>query len=182
MRSSRVVPAILTVCALMLSACSKSPEPPSAPATPATKVDATGKESVALASVPPEVLAAVEAARPGMQVSEAEHEQRNGNDYYDVEGTLTGAEIELDLTRVDGVWTVVEIQRDITVDTVPPAVMSALTAANAQFAPTRIIESDQDNGIVIYEFFGADAAGEETKIEVKLENGAAEVLQAEWEH
>ena len=56
------------------------------------------------------------------------------------------------------------------------------TANEQPFAPTRIIESDQDNGIVIYEFFGADAAGEETKIEVKLENGAAEVLQAEWEH
>lgn len=180
MKSSSLANAMLI--ALLMSACSRSPEPASEPAPPATKVDATGKESVALASVPPEVLAAVEAARPGMQVAEAEHEQRNGNDYYDVEGTLEGAQIELDLTRIDGVWTVVEIQRDIGVDTVPAQVMTALTGSNAQFSPTRIIESDQGNGVVIYEFFGPDAAGQETKIEVKLENGAAQVLEAEWEH
>lgn len=167
----------------MVAACSKEPAPASEPAAaPAQKVDATGKASVDLSSIPPEVLAAVEAARPGMQVAEAEHEQRNGNDYYDVEGTLNGAQIELDLTKIDGVWKVVEIQRDIVVAEVPANVMTALTGANAQFAPTRIIESDQDNGVVIYEFFGPDAAGKETKIEVKLENNAAEVLQAEWVH
>ncbi|MBB6096118.1 hypothetical protein HNQ60_005009 [Povalibacter uvarum] len=168
---------------LMTAACSKEPAPASEPAAaPAQKVDATGKETVDLSSVPPEVLAAVEAARPGMQVAEAEHEQRNGNDYYDVEGTFNGAEIELDLTKVDGVWKVVEIQRDIVAADAPAKVMAALTGANAQFAPTRIIESDQGNGVVIYEFFGPDAAGKETKIEVKLENDAAEVLQAEWKH
>jgi hypothetical protein len=174
----------LTAVALLavtgLVGCNRSPPP--APATPATTVDATGKQPVSLESIPPEVMAAVMAARPGMQIAEAEHEQRNGNDYYDVEGTLNGSEIELDLTKVDGSWKVVEIQRDIAATEAPAAVMTALTGKNPQFAPSRIIESDQGNGIVIYEFFGPDSDGKETKIEVKLENGAAEVLEAEWEH
>lgn len=174
----------LTALALLavtgLVGCNKSPPP--APTTAPTSVDATGKESVALESVPPEVVAAVMAARPGMQIAEAEYEQRNGNDYYDVEGTLNGAEIELDLTKVDGSWKVVEIQRDIAATEAPSAVMTALTGKNPQFAPSRIIESDQGNGIVIYEFFGPDSDGKETKVEVKLENGAAEVLTSEWIH
>jgi len=138
--------------------------------------------SVDLASVPAEVLAAVTAARPGMQISEAEHEQRNGNDYYDVEGIYQGNEIELDLTKVDGVWRVVEIQRDVVAAEVPGSVMTALTGAQPEFAPTRIIESDQGTGVIIYEFFGPDAEGKETKVEVKLEREVAEVLEAEWVH
>jgi hypothetical protein len=171
----------LTVIALLavigLAGCNQSPPP-----APATIVDATGKQSVSLESIPPEVVAAVMAARPGMQIAEAEHEQRNGNDYYDVEGTLNGAEIELDLTKVEGSWQVVEVQRDIAATEAPAAVMMALTGKNPQFAADRIIESDQGNGIVIYEFFGSDSDGRETKIEVKFESGAAEVLTSEWVH
>jgi hypothetical protein len=176
MRSSAIL-----ICAMSsLVGCNQAPPP--APTTPATTVDATGKQSVSLESVPPEVVAAVMAARPGIQIAEAEHEQRNGNDYYDVEGTLNGAEIELDLTKIDGSWKVVEIQRDIATTEAPAAVMTALTGTNPQFAPSRIIESDQGTGVVIYEFFGPDSDGKETKLEVKLENGTAEVLASEWVH
>jgi hypothetical protein len=167
-----VVPAAMA----MLVGCNPSPPPP------ATTVDATGKQAVSLESIPAEVLAAANAARPGIQIAEAEHEQRNGNDYYDVEGLLNGAEIELDLTRVDGAWKVVEIQRDVVMADVPAPVAGALSGAHPQFAPNRIIESDQDNGIVIYEFFGPGADGKDSKIEVKLENGGADVLTSEWIH
>lgn len=174
-----VVRTLLLAATITLTACGES-QPPVPPA--ATAVDATGKEAVSLESIPAEVLAAVNAARPGIQIAEAEHEQRNGNDYYDVEGTLNGAEIELDLTRIDGAWKVVEIQRDIAAADAPAAVTAALTGKHPQFSATRIIESDQGNGIVIYEFFGPGADGKETKVEVKLEGGNAEVLTSEWIH
>ena len=173
--------AIVVLAATGLTACSKSPEP--APTAATAKVDASGKQPVALDAIPPEVISAAMAVRPGMQIGEAEHETRNGADYYDVEGTLNGAEIELDLTRVDGVWKVVEVQRDIGDADVPAIVMTALKGANPQFSPTRIIESDQGDGIVIYEFFRPRRqGGAQTKIEVKTESGAAEVLTSEWVH
>ncbi len=177
-RVARMSSSVVVAALFGLAACNEAPPP----AGPATTVDATGKQAVALDSIPAEVLAAVNAARPGIQIGEAEHEQRNGNDYYDVEGMLNGAEIELDLTRIDGVWKVVEIQRDIAATEAPAAVTTALAGAHPQFVPSRIIESDQDNGIVIYEFFGRGADGKDTKIEVKFENGAAEVLTSEWLH
>ena len=178
MLKRHLVPVIVVTATL--AGCSKEVPPATPPQT--AHVDATGKEAVALESIPAEVLAAVTAARPGIQIAEAEHEQRNGNDYYDVEGTLNGAEIELDLTKIDGVWKVVEVQRDIAAADTPATVTAALGGAHPAFSPTRIIESDQGDGVVIYEFFGAGADGKDTKIEVKLENGAAEVLTSEWIH
>jgi hypothetical protein len=172
---------------LSLLACGEPPAPAaraptsSAPA-PATRVQATGKQAEDLASVPAEVLAAATAARPQLQVSAVEHEQRDGNDYYDVAGTLDGAELELDITRADGKWTVVEVQRDIVAGQVPAAVAAALARAHPAFEPDRIIESDQGDGIVIYEFFGPGGNGPDSKIEVKAEGTKAEVLTAEWIH
>jgi hypothetical protein len=48
--------------------------------------------------------------------------------------------------------------------------------------PDRIIESDQGDGMIIYEFFGPGEGDVRTKIEVKLEAGAADVLADEWAH
>jgi hypothetical protein len=147
------------------------------------RVDASGKEPTDLAAVPEEVLTAARAARPDLSLSKAEHETRDGNEYYDVGGTLPdGSELELDVTRVDGVWTVVEIQRDIDADRVPEEVSAALAAHAPGWRADRIIESDQGNGMVIYEFFGPGDSAEPLKIEVKLENGSAEVLEDEWLH
>ena len=147
------------------------------------KVDASGKEDIDLNAVPAEVLAAAMASQPELDVSEAEYETRDGNEYYDVGGTMPdGSELELDITRVDGVWTVVETQRDIEMESAPEAVAKALQSKVADWSPDRIIESDQGDGVVIYEFFGKDADGEDTKIEVKFEGGQAEVLVDEWIH
>jgi hypothetical protein len=166
---------------LASSACDKGPGTQTADQPP-ERVHATGKKTQDLANVPAEVTAVAIAARPKLQVIEVQHEQRNGNDYYDVAGTLDGAEVELDITRIDGRWTVVEIQRDITAAEVPPKAADALAKAHPAFSARRIIESDQGNGIVIYEFFGAAGNGEDRKIEVKIERGEAEVLTAEWVH
>ena len=147
------------------------------------KVDASGKEDVDLSEVPAEVIAAAMASQPELDLSEAEYETRDGNEYYDVDGTMPdGSELELDITRIDGVWTVVETQRDIEMWAAPDPVADALRGKAPGWNPERIIESDQGNGVVIYEFLGEDDVGEETKIEVKYERGRAEVLVDEWLH
>lgn len=147
------------------------------------KVDASGKEETALESLPEEVLAAAQAARPDLAITEAEYETRDGNEYYDVGGTLPdGSEMELDMTRIDGAWTVVEFQRDIGMDLVPADVASALEAGVPGWTPTRIIESDQGDGTIVYEFFGPGDGDELDKYEVKWADGAAELLVDEWAH
>lgn len=147
------------------------------------KVDASGKEETALADVPAEVLAVAQAAQPELNISEAEYETRDGNEYYDVGGTMPdGSELELDMTKVDGVWTVVETQRDIGMDLVPGIVSDVLDAKFPGWSPNRIIESDQGDGVVIYEFFGENDEGEDTKIEVKWADEQAELLIDEWAH
>ena len=147
------------------------------------KVDASGKEDVDLAAVPAEVIAAAMAAQPELNLSEAEYETRDGNEYYDVGGTLPdGSELELDITRISGVWTVVETQRDIDMGATPGPVADALRTKAPGWSPERIIESDQGDGVVIYEFLGEDNDGEDTKIEVKFEDGQAQVLVDEWLH
>jgi hypothetical protein len=150
---------------------------------PGTVVESSGKEATGLAAVPEEVLQAAHDARPELELASAEHEVRNGRNYYDLAGKMPDeSELELDLTTVDGAWTVVEIQRDVSLEQLRQGVHGALTATNPGWVPTRIIESDQNNGIVIYEFFGPDADGSETKVEVKWEAGTAEVLRDEWLH
>ena len=93
-----------------------------------------------------------------------------------------GSELELDITKINRVWTVVETQRDIDFETTPAAVASSLNSKVPGWRPDRIIESDQGDGVVIYEFFGKDQDGKDTKIEVKFEGGNAEVLVDEWVH
>ncbi|MEJ1098343.1 MULTISPECIES: hypothetical protein [unclassified Pseudoxanthomonas] len=174
---------ILVALSLSLAACGKTPAPAEQSSdAPATRVQATGKQAEDPANVPADVLAAAKAARPQLQVTAVEHEQRDGNDYYDVAGLLDGAELELDITRVDGKWTVVEVQRDIIAEQVPAPVAAVLASANPTFKANRIIESDQGNGIVIYEFFGPGENDPDTKIEVKAEGSKAEVLTSEWVH
>jgi hypothetical protein len=160
-----------------LSACGES-EPEEG-----QKVDASGKVATALEALPNEVLAVARASQPDLAVSEAEYETRDGNEYYDVGGTLPdGSELELDMAKIDGVWTVVETQRDIDIAVVPEAAADALQSKFPGWSPNRIIESDQGGGVIIYEFFGKDDAGEDTKIEVKLAAGQAELLVDEWAH
>lgn len=150
---------------------------------PESRVASSGKQAVELHAVPAEVMQAARASRPQLDIQTAEHELRAGQDYYDLEGIMPdGTELELDMTKVNGAWTVVEIQRDIGLDEVPGKVREALAGANPDFRPDRIIESDQDDGTVIYEFFGPGPGGEQAKLEVKWEDGIAELLLQEWVH
>jgi hypothetical protein len=158
-----------------LAACERAETPP-APA-PQTRITPTEA-----AAIPEAVRAAVLAAKPGMIIAEAELKEREGRRYYDVEGTLAGAEIELDLLETPRGWTVVEIQRDIDWTAVPVEVRSAAARARTGFMPVRVIESAQaDGGAVIYELF-AEGQPETPAVEVRFAGGEAEVLKEAWPH
>jgi hypothetical protein len=150
---------------------------------PADTVKSSGKSPAGLADLPAEVIEVAHRARPGLEIRAAEYETRDGREYYDVAGVLPNdSEIELDMTRVDGLWTVVEIQRDISHAEVPPAVAETLETVLPGWRAERIIESDQGEGTIIYEFFGPGATGDAVKYEVKWADNAAELLTEEWPH
>lgn len=147
----------------------------------ATPVETTGKVE---AELPEAVRVAALTARPDLDIIETEYEERDGRSYYDVGGILPdGSELELDMMLDDGEWIVVEVQRDIVMEALPAAVAGTLGSEELQgWAPDRIIESDQGDGVVIYEFFGDGADGERVKHEIRFEGGRAELLTEEWAH
>ncbi|WDI30080.1 hypothetical protein PUV54_08930 [Hyphococcus flavus] len=143
----------------------------------------TDKSEVTIDDLPSNVLAVAQATRPNVTFTEAEKEIRNGKTYYDVGGVdENNLEIELDIMEDGASWRVVEIQRDISFVKTPESVRTVLLEYAPGISPDRIIESDQTDGVIIYEFFTRSETGEETKHEVKLENGLAEFLEQEWEH
>jgi len=171
--SRRLASATIATGVIALAACT----PAEAPAPPATAITPT-----AAADLPEAVRAAVLAARPAMVIAEAELKEREGRRYYDVEGTVDGAEIELDLLETPQGWRVVEIQRDLNWSAVPAGVRTAAATARAGFVPVRVIESVQAaDGAVIYELF-ADGQPATPALEVRAHNGRTEVLKEAWPH
>jgi hypothetical protein len=148
------------------------------------KVAASGKTEVPLAELPADVLAAAKAARAGFVPGEAETETREGRPYYDVGGRLPdGSEVEFDIMEEGGRWRVVEVQRDIDLAAAPAPVREAAAGHDARFKPTRVIESDQGDGTIIYELFGPQGTDPQgRKVEIKWEGSRAEVLTKEWAH
>jgi hypothetical protein len=148
-------------------------------ASPANRVATSGKTDVALADVPPPVLAAARAARPGFVPAEAQSESREGRRYFDIEGRMPdGSEIEFDIMEGGGVWRVVETQRDIAFAAAPEPVRAAARRHDPALVPVRVIESVQPDGLVIYELY----ASADRKIEVKWDGRTAQMLAREWAH
>ena len=175
--SRRLSPLAIATGVIALAACTPAEPEPAAPAAPATAITPT-----AAADIPAAVRAAVLAARPGMVIAEAELKERDGRRYYDVEGTVDGAEIELDLLETPQGWRVVEIQRDLSWAAAPAAVRAAAETARAGFVPVRVIESVQaGDGAVIYELF-AEGQPATPALEVRSHNGRVEVLKEVWPH
>jgi hypothetical protein len=175
--------AILVGGLLCCAACGPRQEP-KAP-DQAGRVKTSGKEQTALAAVPKEVLDAARSAQPTMSFTEAEAEVRDGRNYYDLGGRLPdGSEIELDLLQERNGWIVVETQRDIAFASAPEPVRAASLQADPTFAPARVIESRQNDGVVIYEVFGPPptGGGDPRKIEIKFDGNKAELLTKEWAH
>lgn len=129
--------------------------------------------------MPKAVISVIQAAMPRFKMSEAEKELKHGNTYYDIEGVDgNGIEIEFDmLLGSDGKWSIAEIQRDLTLDQCPKIVIDVYQK-QVGVEPARIIESDQDDGTVIYVFYTREA-DKEKKVEIKL---SAELLKKEWTH
>lgn len=137
------------------------------------------KHEIELTEIPQSAMAAILELKPDFVAKEAEKESKHGNYYLDIEGVDgKGNEVEFDMLQIGGVWEVVEVQRDLTLDQCPQIVLDQVP----NIEPKRIIESDQINGIVIYEFYTVAANGEEKKFEVKVENETAELLSEEWRH
>lgn len=160
---------VLTALALTAAACSP-------PASDTTPPEAAGS------LVPTDIAAVVSAASPGITITNGEPSA--GNDEYEVTGTLpNGDEVELDLMQSNGVWTVLEIQRDVAWSSVPEPVRAAAAAAAApnSFEPVRVIESRQtDDGSVVFELFSApDQDGRPSggpAMEVRWHDQKAEVI------
>ncbi|WP_020398320.1 hypothetical protein [Kordiimonas gwangyangensis] len=141
------------------------------------------KSDVAIANVPAEAMAVAREKRPALTFTKAEREMRGGHEYIDLEGhDDTGNVIELDLMHGETGWVVVEIQRDVMWEVVPTLVQEELMQNVPGIKPDRIIESDQDNGTIVYEFFVRDNAGKESKYEVSLTGEEAMFLKEEWKH
>ena len=137
------------------------------------------KEEVELADVPKAIISVIKKASPQFKMGEAEKELKHGNTYYDIEGVDgNGNEIEFDmLLGEDGSWSIAEIQRDLTLEQCPKMVVD-LYQSKVGVEPARIIESDQGDGTIIYEFYTSES-GKEKKYEIKL---SAQLLEKEWTH
>jgi hypothetical protein len=116
------------------------------------------------------------------EVSEGSKVEASGKEASDPGALPDGSEWELDMTKIDGAWTVVEKQRDIAMELVPGGVSNVLETKLPEWHPDRVIESDQGDGVIIYEFFGKTEEGEATKIEIMWQQGRAELLVNEWLH
>ena len=173
---------LLLACLFLLAACGSSADQQAGAET--GKVTTSGKEQTALAAVPKEVLDTARAAQPAMTFTEAEAEVRERRNYYDLAGRLPdGSEIELDLLQQPEGWTVIETQRDIAFASAPEPVRAASAKADAKFTPVRVIESSQNDGVVIYELFGPPQnGGAGRKVELKYDGTKAELLTEEWAH
>lgn len=168
---------LVVVTGVIAVAACQAETPAAPPEAPETRITETAAEDI-----PHAVRMAVMAARPGMVIAEAELKEREGRRYYDVEGAVNGAGIELDLLETAQGWQVVEIQRDISWASAPQSVRAAAETARPGVAPVRVIESTQaEDGAVIYELFAAGQPATPS-LEVRWKDGRAEVLKEAWPH
>src|SRR5690606_10762906 len=117
----------------------------------------TAQQDPAASPVPEDIAALALAAVPRINITSGEL----ADDEYDGTGTLpNGDEVEIDLVRSNGGWTVLEIQRDVAWSSVPEPVRAAAAAAPDSFEPVRVIESAQaEDGSVVYELFRTTGGG-----------------------
>jgi len=174
---------VMLLCFISFTA-SCGPQSATNDATTAEPVQSSGKQEVPVADVPRAVVAVALERVPDLRIASAESEARDGRRYFDIGGTrANGAEIELDIMEEGGRWRVVETQRDIALADAPEAVRNLARAHDSSLTPTRVIESRQEDGLVVYELFapiGSDPQGR--KVEIKWDGRQASVLSTEWAH
>ena len=84
--------------------------------------DEKDEAKVAVVDVPAAVRHAAEAAVPGIVITKAAKETDEGKEYYEVSGTVAGSKVDV-LVTPEG--EVVEVERAMALDSVPPAVRAA---------------------------------------------------------
>lgn len=138
---------------------------------------------IALVDVPSSVSDLVAQSNPNFVVSEVLKKERGERIYYDVEGELpNGDEIEFDVLMGPSGPEIVEIQRDIKWKDVPNAGRKLVDAANEGKAEvSRVIESTQTNGAIIYEVF-IQGYGSDPSFEIYSNAGEFKLLSTRWEH
>lgn len=140
------------------------------------------KIEMAVGDLPKEVVELVQKARPGITITGAEKELKHGKTYIDVEAKdSAGKEIEFDTLLGEKGWSIAEVQRDLAFADVPEPVRASLLEKVPGAKPARVIESDQGDGVIVYEFYTV-SEGKEAKHEVKFSGGKAEFLKEEWKH
>ncbi len=170
----KLVVALLLVLPSVLFACEKNKE---------IGADLHQKTSLPTNEIPEKVLKLIEQEVSGFKAQAAVTEFKNGMRYMDVEGKLPdGREIEFDLMLENEQWKVVEVQQDINPDEAPESVLAALNKSYPAFKIDRVIESNQGDGVIIYEFYSVQSNNKTVKQEVKLESGKAQILDQEWRH
>ncbi len=160
--------------AALVAACSAE-DPVRISADEVTEID--------VADAPESVINIIMATQPGFQPEEIQRKVRGDRRYYDVEGELpNGEEIEFDVLMTDAGPQIVEIQRDIGLSEVPPAIRAIVDEANADGQTiARIIESIQTDKAIIYEVF-VKGYPSDPKFEVWAKDGDAKLLPTRWKH
>jgi hypothetical protein len=166
--------AVLAAAAISLCAC----------ANPSSDVhDKDNTTEIALKDVPSSILALVNDTQPDFVVLEVLKKERGGRVYYDVEGELAdGNEIEFDiLMNADGPK-IVEIQRDIAWSSVPEPARALVDGSNKNNDKvSRVIESIQTDGAIIYEIF-VEGKSSAPRFEVWSRESNFKLLSTRWEH
>ncbi|NHK26437.1 hypothetical protein FF098_000785 [Parvularcula flava] len=170
---------------LCLSACAEDTTPADAEVVDAGEIETGDSEEriekgeTSLDAVPAEVIALAQSANPGGTLTAAEYEVKNGREIYDIGGvTADGSEVEFDIGREPGgEWAILETQKDIAPEALPPLVTAELARSHPDFTVNRVIEGDLPDGTTVYEIYGTDADGAQMQIEILVENGEARTLE-----
>lgn len=148
-----------------------------------SRVSADLITEIALADVPSSVSDLVMQANPNFVMTEVLKKERGERTYYDVEGELpNGDEIEFDVLMGASGPEIVEIQRDMDWENVPQAGRVLVDAANEDAAEiSRVIESTQTDGAIIYEVF-IEGYSSDPRFEIYSKEGEFKLLSTRWEH
>ena len=156
---------IYASCAILIACASSSSSP---------QILSTG---ISPDDIPEAVLNAIAAKHPTFRVREATKKRNQDRVYFDVEGVLPdGSQLEFDVLETPSGAEVVEIQRDLTWEALPTNVQQLSQRHSERIRPSRIIESIQADGSIVYEFFAKDAP-RDPAYEIQVRGDRIEVLK-----
>ncbi len=109
---------------------------------------------IQIKDVPPQVLLSAKRALPDAKWTKANWDLGdNGLPVIEIEGTLNGKKVEVDVYTDGGIE---EVERDISESEVPPAVMTALKKYVPTFQIASVNKSETSGVVDRYEFRGSD--------------------------